>query len=131
MDVTIIVALIVLIGTLCGQRLNESHELKKMCNSKRDRLFENTFISFQKLMNLEEDSFFEFQKATLRVSIFCEKHVSECMGDYYYTFVDSGSEMKAEEHEGFQKKILNAMRQDIGLEPLDRFKVIRYTPQTK
>lgn len=70
--------------------------------------------------------FREFSRAKNRVAIYGDTKVAKAMSNYYDSLVNSTQGTKLlsrEEHEIAQKGILNAIREDLGLEKLANFKI--------
>ncbi len=124
-----------LIGSLIPQifsffnnKSQREFEKEKSRKSIQADIYENLLINLQLTMNKGNESFSDLQKSVIQISLHGDKSTALVVENYYSELVQRGSELKKEEHAFHQKKILNSMRNQIDLEPLESFELIRFSP---
>jgi len=109
---------------------NEFEKEKSRKNIQAD-IYEKLLINLQLTMNKGNEAFSDLQKSVIQISLYGDEITARVVEIYYSELVHRGYELKKEEHALHQKNILNAMRSQIDLEPLESFELIRFDPVQK
>lgn len=120
-----------LIPTLVGffnNRCQRAFELKKELIARQRTAYSQMLLNLQATMNNGNEGFQKLQQSILEVAVYGDKETAAAVHKYYLALVHRGAELKKEEHAQFQTGILNAMRANLDLKPLDSFELVRFTP---
>lgn len=130
MDNTLTTALIAagsaLLGSLIPAIFNYlgiKRELKNSNISKLNELKRNEFVNYLSALqaminNGDESSFNSFQNSTNKLIVYADKELAKLVNDYLQTMVvrtNSGKSLTEDENIGFQTRIVNEMRKEIGI----------------
>jgi hypothetical protein len=74
----------------------------------------------------------ELQESIVKASIYGDDKSAPALNNYYRELTLSTNNkhelLKAEEHAKFQKEIINGMRENLGLAPLNYFEIVAFRP---
>jgi hypothetical protein len=134
--IALIASISALIGSLIPQiftffnnKAQREFEKNKLEHNRQSQVYEELLLALQKTMNEGDLSFKELQNAILKISLHGDQSTANEVEKYYRELVQRGSELKPQEHASFQKDILNSMRVQLKLSPVESFELIRFTPQ--
>ena len=144
MNETILIAIIsassaligALIPTIITYLNNESQnkfELKRdLLNNQKD-IYKEVMIALQNVIsNQGNNEFKELQEAIIKLSIYGDNFSSKAMNNYYIELTNASLGRRAhlinEEHKEFQKKVINGIRKNLGLEEFESFEIIGFRP---
>jgi hypothetical protein len=126
-----------LIPTLTGylnDREQRKFEKQKALFDKQRQIYAELIISLQQIINSQTstEDFLTLQRSVLQVSIYGDNATSKSTNDYYNAIILStqpGSvPLTKNDHQNYQKQILNGMRSHLGLEPLPHFEIVSFRP---
>ncbi|WP_073552760.1 hypothetical protein [Elizabethkingia meningoseptica] len=145
MDQTILIAIIsassALIGALTPNIINlftekgkRKFEIKKELLNKQQEIYQESMFALQSFMNNQSPENIEnLQKAIIKVSIFGDDKTSKNINDYFLAIVNSNLDesmlLSLVQHEKFHLDIMNSIRNKMGFNKFDNFKLIRYNPE--
>lgn len=142
-QVSIIAAASALLGALIPTIFNyinnvrqNRFELKKSLLEKQKEVYWELMEALQEIINNTADEEFKrLQKSVLKISIYGDNISSVTINKYYRELIKFSKRQRdiltKEEHNTFQKEILNGMRQYLGLEPVEFFEIVGFSPDKK
>jgi hypothetical protein len=107
-------------------------ELKKDLIANQKNVYDEVLIALQNIINnsgVEENK--AFQKASNKLAIFGDNASAKAMNDYYYELINAqklGVPVTTDEHRNYQKRIINGIRKNLGLEELNSFEILGFRP---
>lgn len=111
-------------------------ELKRDLLNNQKGVYGEIMIALQNVINKQGDNEFrELQKASIKLSIYGDNSSSKAMNDYYNEITKSAQQSRKaltkDEHKMFQMRIINGIRQNLGLEKFDSFEIVGFRPESK
>lgn len=86
-------------------------------------------LVLQSMINKQENSeFIKLQEVSIKMAIYGGNNASNLFNNYYIDALNNGATLKAQDHQKHQMAIVNAIRQEIGLNQLDYFELIAFRP---
>lgn len=144
MKETIFIAIIASISALLGsliptlvsyynQKVQMKFEFRKTIMEKQKDVYADLMLAFQNVINANGASGMkELQESIVKASIYGDDKSAPALNKYYKELILSTNkkreQLNADEHAKFQKEIINGMRENLGLAPLDYFEIIAYRP---
>lgn len=128
-----------LIPTIVGYLNNKSQrefEVKKALLEKQRQIYSDLMLCLQQIINTQkEEDFLDLQRAVLQVSIYGDDSTSLALNEYYTALIAStwagGSPVRKEQHQCYHNRIINGMRNSLGLQPLPSFEIVGFRPSPK
>lgn len=122
-----------IIGYLNTLKQNK-FELDRTLLEKQKDIYWDLMNSLQIMINKQDnDSFVEMQKSVIKLSIYGDNTTSLALNKYYTELINSSLQLRKpltkEEHQRFQTKIINGMRENLGLESFEKFEIIGFHPE--
>lgn len=121
-------SLIPQVFTFFNNRSQRAFEKEKAKKGAQAEIYENLLINLQSTMNKGDEAFPELQKSIIQISLLGDSETAMVVEKYYRELVNRGAELKKGDHAMHQKNIINSMRCQIDLEPLERFELVRFGP---
>ncbi len=147
MDDKILIAIIsassALIGSLIPTLLTyfknkdqNEFELKKDLLVNQKVVYDEILIALQNMINNQgNEEFKALQKASIKLAIYGDNNSSKAMNDYYNDVTKAGQNLRKpltkDEHKNYQERIINGIRQNLGLEKFDSFEIVGFRPESK
>lgn len=147
MDDKILIAIIsassALIGSLIPTLLSyfknkdqNEFELKKDLLVNQKVVYDEILIALQNMINNQgNEEFKALQKASIKLAIYGDNNSSNAMNDYYNDVIKAGQNLRKpltkDEHKNYQERIINGIRQNLGLEKFDSFEIVGFRPESK
>ncbi|MFV8343607.1 hypothetical protein [Flavobacterium sp. XS2P39] len=108
-------------------------ELKKDLLANQKSVYDGILIALQNMINNQGNEEFEaLQKASIKLAIYGDNNSAKAMNEYYNEVTKSGRNARIpltkEEHKEYQEKIINGIRQNLGLNKLDSFEIVGFRP---
>jgi hypothetical protein len=123
------------VGFLNNNRQRE-FELQKALLDRQRQIYSELMLSLQEMVNSQTnpEHFVALQRAVLQVSLYGDDATSGALNDYYAAIIASaqqaGEPLNKQQHQDYQKRILNSMRTHLGLAPLPFFEIVSFRPQS-
>lgn len=128
-------ALIPTVFTYFNNRSQREFDSKKADGERQRKAYDDLIVSLQRTINSPEDKqlFLEYQQCVVRVSICGDLQTVSCVNNYWSEVVGSNkpdaTPLTASQHQAHQQKMLNAIRENMGLNPLSSFELIAVRAQ--
>mgnify|MGYP006078721413 CR=1 FL=1 len=108
-------------------------ELKKDLLANQKNVYNEVLIALQNIINnsgVEETK--AFQKTTNKLAIYGDNVSAKAMNDYYNELINNIQKLREPvtraEHRKYQKRIINGIRKNLGLEELNSFEIVGFRP---
>jgi len=129
-------ALIPTLFTYFKNKEQNKFELKKGLLENQKVVYDEILIALQNMINHQgNEEFKALQKASIKLAIYGDNDSSKAMNDYYNEVTKSGQSLRnplsKDEHKNYQKRIINGIRKNLGLEEFDTFEIVGFRPETK
>ena len=140
--IAIIAASSALLGSLIPTVMNylnsreeRNFETKKDLQKKQKEVYLELMLSLQDMINYQTDNskFFNLQNSVIKASLYADDKTAQTFYDYYDNLVESSQNMQPltqEDHHRFQSGILNSIRESMGLDSIEEFKIVGFHPTT-
>lgn len=144
MDDTLLTAVIAALSALSGSLIptvvgylnnnkQREFEFKKALFDKQTDIYLELMLSLQEMVNTRSnEQFIALQQVALKVAIFGDDKTSKAFNKYYRDVIKSGQNVRKpltpEEHKNHQVLVLNGMREQLGMRPLDDFEIVAFRP---
>lgn len=111
-------------------------ELKMDLLANQKIVYNEILIALQNMINKQgNEQFVELQKASIKLAIYGDNVSSKAMNEYYNELTDSAKGIRNTltevENIEYQKRIINGIRNNLGLEEFDSFKIVSFKPDDK
>jgi anionic cell wall polymer biosynthesis LytR-Cps2A-Psr (LCP) family protein len=129
-------SLIPTLFTYLKNKEQNEFELKKDLLENQKIVYDEILIALQNMINHQgNEEFKALQKASIKLAIYGDNDSTKAMNEYYNELTKSGQNLRSplikEEHKNYQKRIINGIRKNLGLEELDSFEIVGFRPEAK
>jgi len=115
-----------------NNKQQRSFELQKSLLSTQKDLYLELMLSLQEIINHQENQqFYKLQECAIKAAIYGDNATSQAFYKYYNDIIHLAQNKRGltpQEHQKHQSKILNSMRESLGLKPINEFEIIGFRP---
>lgn len=137
-DINIQVALIALVSAFIGAiataaanyLFQQRAESKKQIREKQKEVYYNYLVALQEFKNSSNnEQFYKFQNAVNAICLYGDDKTSSLVKEHFEKLVKAANReliLQQSDHTYYETKIINAMRDSLGLKKFDNFYMVKF-----